>query len=281
MAKPKENLAISIVLPTYNRVELLERSIKSVLAQSFPRWELIVINDASTDGTKAFLDDLSRRDPRIRPVHNEKNNYPDISKTLNRGLELARGKYVARLDDDDYWCDDNKLKEQADFLETYPEYVLVGGGTIVVDENDKERFRYLKLETDEAIRDKALFANPFTHSTVMFRRDLARSVGGYGNFGNVEDWDLWLRFGIRGKLYNFQKYFVRYLLNEKSKTFVFKKSQSKDILRVIRSHRNEYPHFAAAFCLNYSQYVYSLLPYSIRAPLYNFLSRVKRSLFSH
>jgi glycosyltransferase involved in cell wall biosynthesis len=275
-----ETPKVSVIMPTWNRSHLLVRSIKSVQEQTFTDWELIVMNDASTDDTRSVLDDLAAQDHRIRPIHKEKNNYPDISKNLNEGIELARGAYIARLDDDDYWCEPGKLATQTAYLDAHSDCVLTGGGTIVIDENDRERFRYLKPETDAAIRDKALFANPFTHSTVMFRRDAARAAGGYGNFGNVEDWDLWLRMGTRGTFYNFPHYFVRYLMTEKSKTFIFKRSQSHDILRVIRSHRGEYPHYASAFALNYTQYLYSLLPMGIQRVLHNSLSSLKRSLFS-
>lgn len=271
---------VSIVMPTYNRADLLERSVKSVLSQSFADFELIIINDASTDSTKVYLDSLAARNKRVRPVHNTKNNYPDISKNLNHGLMLARGVYIARLDDDDYWCDNDKLTKQINFLKRNPEYVVVGGGTIVIDEHDCERFRYFKPETDKDIRDKALFANPFTHSTVMFRRDIALEVGGYGDFHNVEDWDLWLRMGLRGEFHNLQEYFVRYLLGETSKTFLFKRSQSRDILRVIKAYKKDYPHYVEGFVLNFAQYCYSLLPLQVRRPLYNALSRAKRSAFS-
>ncbi len=253
-------------------------AIETIRAQSFADFELIVVNDASTDDTRAYLDDLARRDPRIRPVHNKKNNYPDISANLNAGLRLARGEYIARLDDDDYWCDNDKLKKQAAYLDAHPDCVVAGGGTIVVDEHDHERFRYQKPETDAAIRVKALLANPFTHSTVMFRRDAALAVGGYGNYKNAEDWDLWLRMGTRGTFYNFQEYFVRYLMTEQSKTFVFKRSQSREILRVIWAHRNEYPHFAKAFTVGIAQYCYSALPVGARQMLYRPLSKIKRSI---
>jgi len=268
-------------MPTYNRAGLLDRAVKSILAQSYSDWELIVLNDASTDGTKAYLDGLAEKDARVRPVHHEKNYYPDISRTLNEGMALAQGEYIARLDDDDYWCDHDKLKKQAEFLDGHHACVIAGGGTIVIDENDRERFRYLKPETDGKIRDRALFANPFTHSTVMFRRAIALRLGGYGNFANAEDWDLWLRLGRHGELYNFQEYFVRYLMTEQSKTFVFKREQSKEILRLIAAHKKEYPHFAAAYLLNFGQYCYSLLPLAIRAPLHNMLSNAKRSAFGN
>ncbi len=275
-----ENISISVILPTYNRMDLLRRAVSTILLQSFMDFELIVIDDLSTDGTKEFLEDLVKKDPRVRTIHNAKNNYPDISKNLNEGLSMARGKYIARLDDDDYWCDMDKLKKQTDFLESHPDYVVVGGGTIVIDDDDKERFRYFKAETDEAIRAHALFANPFTHSTVMFRRDVALAVGGYGNFKNAEDWDLWLRMGLKGKFYNFQEYFVRYLLNDKSKTVIFKRSQSQEILRLLRSYRGQYPNFISAYILNLGQYCFSLLPRGLQKVLYSTLSRAKRTAFS-
>ncbi len=269
---------VSVILPTYNRVALLDCAIQSILSQSFAEFELIVINDASTDDTKEYLDNLAKKDSRVRFIHNKENNYPDISKNLNEGLRLAQGKYIARLDDDDYWCDVDKLKKQVEFLESHQDYVVCGGGTIVVDENDKEKFRYFKPATDETIRKRALFANPFTHSTVMFRREVALAVGGYGNFKNAEDWDLWLRMGEKGKLYNFQEYFVRYLMNEKSKTVIFKRSQSKEILAVVRAHRHQYPNFFLAYAVNVAQYGFSLLPRLVQKALYTPLSKAKRSL---
>ena len=272
---------VSVIMPTYNRVGLLERAVNSVLRQSLEEIELIIINDASTDGTHDFLEALAKKDARVKLIHHEKNNYPDISKTLNEGLVRARGKYIARLDDDDYWCDNDKLKKQYEFLELHPDHVVVGGGTIVVDENDKERFRYQKIENDAQIRDKALFANPFTHSAVMFRRDVAIGVGGYGNFKNAEDWSLWLAMGLRGKFHNLQEYFVRYLMTDQNKSFVFKRSQAKEILNIVLHYRKEYPNFWGAYLLSLGQYYYSLLPYGLRRALYHSLSKAKRSLFSN
>lgn len=269
---------VSIILPTYNRAALLPRAIRSIVSQSFSDWELIVIDDASTDDTRKVLDDFAAHDPRICPVHNAHNQYPDISKNLNHGLSLARGTYIARVDDDDYWCDSEKLAKQVAFLDAHPRCVIAGGGTIVVDGDDNEHFRYFKPEEDATIRARALLANPFTHSTVMFRREIAVAVGGYGDFKNAEDWDLWLRMGLRGTFYNFQEYFVRYTMNEASKTFIFKRSQSWEILRLIRAHGKKYPHYVIAFLFNFGQYCYSLLPISIRKVFYYTFSRLKRTI---
>jgi hypothetical protein len=112
----------------------------------------------------------------------------------------------------------------------------------------------------------------------MFRRDAAMAVGGYGNFKNAEDWDLWLKLGARGKFYNFQEYFARYLMNDQSKTVIFKRSQTKEIFALLRLYRHQYPNFFLAYMLNFAQYCFSLFPRSLQKVLYTSLSRAKRSL---
>ncbi|MGC9611138.1 MAG: glycosyltransferase [Minisyncoccia bacterium] len=270
---------ISVVLPTFNRSVLLNRAIESVIGQSFWDWELIVIDDASTDDTPEVLAGWAAKDKRIKAFRNERNFYPDISETLNKGLKLARGKYIARLDDDDLWRDNDKLKKQYEFLESHPDYAVVGGGVVVVDENGRELFRYFKKEKDEEIRKRALFGNPFSHTTVMFRRSPALSVGGYGDWRNAEDWDLWLKLGEKGKLYNFPEYFTDYLLAGQNKSFLYKRDQAMAILKFIKSHKKEYPNFWPAYFINFGILLYSFLPIFIRRGLHQTLSYIKRRFF--
>jgi glycosyltransferase involved in cell wall biosynthesis len=272
---------ISIVLPTYNRADLLKRAVQSVFEQSFSDFELIIINDASVDGTRVFCDELAKKDARVRPVHHERNYYPGISRTLNEGLGLARGKYIARLDDDDYWCDPDKLKKQAAFLDGHPDYMVVGSGMVVVDAEGKELFRYLKPEADGAIRKSALFANPFSHTTVMFRKKEAVETGGYKNWNYAEDWDLWLSLGERGSLYNFPEYFACYTMSGTNNSLIHQRTQSKTILKIISSHRKTYPGFFFAYSFNFFELAYSSLPLFLRKRLHASLSRLKRKSSSY
>lgn len=275
----EKTLAISIVLPTYNRAASLRRAVESVRRQTFHSWELIIVDDASTDGTQDVIKELAREDPRIVNVRNEKNNYPDIAKTLNEGLARARGEYIARIDDDDYWIDDEKLKKEHDFLESHPDHVLVGSGMVVVDNDGVEQYRFLKKENDADIRRFALRANPFAHTTVMFRTAAARRVGGYGNWEFAEDWDLWLKLGTQGKLHNLPEYLAAYTFAGQNKSFIYLRKQSRMILRFIATHRHEYPDFWKGYLLNGAQYVYSFLPSAVRAPLQNGLASLKRRVF--
>lgn len=270
---------VSIIMPTYNRAATLAHAIDSVLAQAYADWELIVIDDTSTDGTAAVLDGYTRRDPRITVIRNEHSDYATvgITKVLNQGLAAAQGKYIARLDDDDAWIDPRKLEKQAAHLDAHPDCVVVGGGVVVVDGAGKERYRYFKKETDEAIRQTALAANPFSHTTVMFRADAARACGGY-RARYAEDWDLWLSMGARGTLYNFPEYFTAYTMNDLNKSFIHQRAQTKVVLQFISAHRREYPNFVRGYMLNFAQYCYTFLPIGVRKYFQARLSAVKRGM---
>jgi glycosyltransferase involved in cell wall biosynthesis len=270
---------VSIVLPTYNRLKSLLISIDSIKAQTYENWELLIIDDISDDGTKEAMEELQKIDTRINYFKIEVDNTPGISKYLNFGISKAKGKYIARLDDDDYWCENEKLKMQVEFLEKNPDYVLIGGGMIIIDEEGIEKFRYLKNEKDEEIREKALLSNPFTHAAVMYRKDAVESIGGYKNLIHAEDWDLWLRLGKVGKFHNFKVYFGKYLVAGQNKSFLFQRRQAKVILEIIKDHRKDYPHFLKGYLLNCMQYLYSYLPLFIRKELQMFLYYFKRKYF--
>ncbi|MEN9342163.1 MAG: putative glycosyltransferase EpsE [Candidatus Parcubacteria bacterium] len=278
MSDNKRNISVSIILPTYNRAGLLPRAIDSVMRQSYKDWELIIVDDASTDETPEIIKKWAETDYRITVITNVVNQYPDLPKNLNKGLAIAKGKYIARLDDDDYWIDSQKLEKQVDFLEKNKEYVIVGTGMIVIDEKGEELYRYLKNREDVDIRKKALFANPFSHTTVLFRADAARLVGGYSNWDFAEDWDLWLKLGRKGKFYNVPEYSTAYLSAGQNNSYKYQRRQAQTILKFITVHRKEYPYFYFAFMLNVGQLIFSLFPEGIRRNLHNFLSSIKRKI---
>lgn len=270
---------VSIIIPTYNRVKMLEKSIESVFAQSYKDWELIIIDDASTDETEERMKQLSSREKSVRYMRIPKIEGKGISEYLNIGLRNSKGEYIARIDDDDFWCHKDKLKMQVEFLDENPEYVVVGGGVILVDENGKELFRYLKKETDEEIRRFALYSNPFTHATVMFRKETAMKLGGYRIMKHVEDMELWLRMGKVGKLYNMKEYFITYMTAGQNKSFLQQRENSRTVVDVVKMHGKHYPNFRKAYTLNYIQYSYSFLPVFIKKHLQSFMYYFKRKNF--
>ncbi|MCF7834033.1 MAG: glycosyltransferase [Candidatus Pacebacteria bacterium] len=197
-----EKIKVSIILPTYNGAERIQKSIESVTEQSFKDWELLVIDDGSTDNTKEVVEDLKSKDSRIIYIKNEQNL--GIQKTLNKGLGLAKGEYIARIDDDDLWIDKDKLQKQVEFLDSNPDYVLVGTGVVAVDESGNS-VEYIPPTTNKEIKKRIIGMNCFLHSSVFFRKETVVRLGGYSEditARHVEDYDLWLRLGLEGKLAN-------------------------------------------------------------------------------
>lgn len=270
---------VSIVMPTYNRAELLMKSIKSVQEQSYRDWELIVVDDGSTDRTAEMMKQLEEEDSRIRYHRIARIPNKGIATYLNIGIKAARGRYIARIDDDDRWCHKDKLKLQVEFLDENQDYVLVGGGGILVDEKGNQMFKYLKNETDEEIRDYALYSNPIAHTAVMFRKDVFERIGGYNDINHAEDMDLALRFGKVGKLFNMKEYFIEYLAIGQNKSFLQQRQNTKQVLQIIKKYKDDYPHFAKAYMLNLTQYAYSFLPGFVRKGLQPFMYYFKRHHF--
>ena len=270
---------VSIVMPTYNRADLLMKSIQSVLDQTFKEWELIVVDDGSTDKTPEMMKELEDKDNRIKYHRIDRIKNKGIAAYLNVGIKESRGKYIARIDDDDRWCHKDKLQLQVNFLDNNPEYVLVGGGGILVDDKGNLKFKYLKNENDDEIRNYALFSNPIAHTAIMFRKDVFDKIGGYSDIDHAEDMDLALRFGKAGKLYNMKEYFIEYLAIGQNKSFIQQRQNTKRVLEIIKRYKGDYPHFTKAYILNLAQYAYSFLPGFLRKGLQPFMYYFKRNHF--
>lgn len=243
---------VSIILPTFNGSKYINKAIDSILLQSFLDWELLIIDDGSTDGTENIIKKYTDIHSTIRYFKNNVNL--GIQKSLNRGLRESEGKYVARIDDDDEWADKDKLKKQVDFLDKNIDYVLVGTGVIVVDKNEVELFKYKLPKKDNDIRSKILLKNCFVHSSVVFKRDLALKLKGYSediDTLHIEDYDLWLKLGTMGKMANLDIYGVFFMSRENSISSVNKMNQFKKDLNLIKKYRNKYPNYFRSIIFNY------------------------------
>lgn len=274
-----ENPKVSIVLPTYNRIDWLVKSIESVRKQTYQNWELFVIDDISSDGTDSKMLEFCDIDSRIKYFKLPVTEEVGISKFLNFGINNGSGKYIARLDDDDKWIDFDKLKKQVEFMEKNPDYVLIGGGIIVIDSNERELFRYLENETDEQIRKKALLSNPFTHPAVLFRRDSAIKIGGYKVLEFAEDWDFFLRLGNVGKMYNIPEYVAHYLMAGQNISIKNQRELAKNLFGIIKAHKNNYPNYWKGYLINVFQLLHSYLPAFFRTNSTTFLRYIKRKYF--
>lgn len=199
---------VSILMPVYNTAPYLREAIDSMLSQTFTDFELIVLNDCSPDNAEEILDTYN--DPRIVRYKGAKN--VGLSNVLNIGIELARGKYIARMDSDDISLP-NRLQVQVDYLEAHPEIDLVSVGMQLF--GDKEEIWIRDLVFEE-LKIRAMFRSPVLHASSMWRKDSFEKHGLRFRQEMVpaEDYDLWTRALVRGlKLANLPDVLYRYRIH--------------------------------------------------------------------
>ncbi len=275
MPQPK----VSILMLTYNRPRMIGRAIASLQSQSFPDWELIIVQDGSNPETGRLLEDWLAREPRIH--YFQRGTVGSIAEASNFGLAQAQGEYIAILDDDDYWICPDKLQRQVDFLDAHTEYVGCGGGYVLIDENESPIAMYFKPEQDADIRARALLANPIVNSTALFRRVVNGKPVRYDTaIRQFADWDFWLTMGAMGKLYNFPVYLAHYALWGGGSSFRNQKGNARAAIRIVSKHRREYHGFSLAIVLAWLYFLYACLPVSVRRISYETLSGFKKALAS-
>ncbi|MFA6215597.1 MAG: glycosyltransferase [Patescibacteria group bacterium] len=205
---PEITPKISVIMPFYNAQLFLTKAIESILNQTFSDFELILINDASTDGSDRVVKKYLA-DPRIIYIKNENNQ--GIVHNLNYGLKTAKAEIIARMDGDDIAVR-NRFFEQFNFLKFYPEIAVVGSFVKIIDENDKKIDYRTKLVDPETIKKELIIYSPVVHPAVMFRKSVIKKVGAYRqNYLYLEDLDLWYRVVYSGyKISNVNKFLLFY-----------------------------------------------------------------------
>jgi glycosyltransferase involved in cell wall biosynthesis len=205
--------AVSVLLPTWNTLRFLPAAVESILAQEFADFELIVVDDGSTDGTGEYLDSL--RDPRVRIA--QMHGHVGITAALNHGLAQCRGTYVARMDADDI-SEPNRFTEQVNFLNANLDVGVVGSARLLIDENGAIVGAAGVMYDDLSIRWKCLLGNPLPHPTVMLRRDIfVRHDLRYDqSYSSSQDYELWTRLLPLTHARNLEAPLLRYRLQESS-----------------------------------------------------------------
>lgn len=253
----KKNPLVGVIIATKNGGLSIKKAIESVLTQSYKEIELIIIDGSSNDNVKQIVEPYFA-DQRVRYIYKADKN---ASEGLNNGIRASRGKYIAILDDDDFWSDVKKTEKQVWFLEEHPDYVLVSGGAIAIDKDGKECYRLLPPETDKEIKSLMLFDCVFPHGATIFRKEAWEKAGGYDENLNLSwDWGLWLEMGKLGKFYNFQEYFLYYSQVSQNKRMHLRRQGQKVILELKKKYRNDYPGFWKAYLLGLGCYFASFFP---------------------
>lgn len=219
----KTSPAISVIMPVYNSEKFLPTSIESILGQTFRDFEFIIFDDGSTDSSWDVITSYAKRDERIKARKN-KNNV-GVSKALNSALKETRGKYIARMDADD-WSYPYRFEEQFRFMEQHPEVAVSGGLIKLCDELLKTiNLRKYPL-TDSKIRKIIFKYSPFAHPATIWNTNKIKKVGGYNeNIPVGQDYELYFRIGLVGKFANLNRVLLKLRVHEKASSMLKGRAQ--------------------------------------------------------
>lgn len=220
---------VSVVMPVYNGERYVRAAIDSILTQSFRDFELVIINDGSTDGSAQVIE--SYRDSRIVYVCNPENT--GLASVRNKGLDIARGEYIAWLDCDDISLPD-RLKMQVDLLDANPLIGLCGTWVKTIDGTTEDIWQY--PTNPEFIRARMLFDDPLATSSIMMRADCVRERGLRFNLDHppAEDYELWERISQHWRATNIPEVLTLYRIHP-MQTSVTKAQMQKDSVWAIQN----------------------------------------------
>ena len=218
---------VSVLMAVYNGERYLRQSVESILNQTYSDFEFIILDDGSNDSTLSILNEYAPRDRRMVLVRNETNI--GLARSLNLGLELAQGEYIARMDADDISMPE-RLAVQVAYLETHSDIGVLGSKAYFVDD-EMSTINY--PENPDYLKWCLCFYNPIAHPSVMYRHSLIDSVGGYNEeYQFAQDYELWGRLSGITKLSNFQQVLVQMRKHEGNVTRIHADESIENSLKI-------------------------------------------------
>ncbi len=205
---------VSVILPVYNANRYLRRAIESILDQSYQNLEVIIIDDGSTDDSFKIIKHYADNDQRIIAITRDNLG---LTHTLNEGLSIAEGIYVARMDSDDI-AYSNRIEKQVRYLQKHPKVKLVGSSYLMINEHSLP-IDYVNTPTNhDTITSMLLDGScPISHPTVLFCREAIHAVGAYRKgYESAEDLELWLRLTETSEVSNLPDILMKYRIHPKS-----------------------------------------------------------------
>lgn len=211
---------VSVIIPVFNARLYLVEALDSIIAQTFSDWELIIINDGSTDGSKDIIDQY--QDKRIKYIENDTNL--GLIASLNKAIDFCSGEYIARMDADDIAMPD-RLRKQVEFLNTHPDYVLCGTNALVINNSGEQIGKIRNLTDNKYLQINLLFSDPFIHPSMMIRRSALTENKYNPLYKHVEDYELWCRIAKLGKIANIKDDLLKYRWHDTNVSVVYKDEQ--------------------------------------------------------
>lgn len=273
MKNPNNNPLVSVIMPAYNAVKYVGQAIESILNQTYKKFEFIIVDDASTDSTLNILKALRKKDKRIILIQN-KNNL-GVTKSLNKALELAKGKYIIRMDADD-WAYPERFQLQVELMESHPNVVVSGSYIEVCDSKLKTKYIRKYPHDDTNIRKHIFRYSPFAHPATIWQGNVLRGER-YNEVINVsQDYELYFRVGKIGKFRNFDQPLLKLRMHGNSVSTKMSNAQSKNTILIRLNAVLMLGYNMSTFdkLYNFLQEIgINLLPVKLRFSIFNFLRR--------
>lgn len=213
---------VSILMPVYNAGQYLSEAIDSICSQSFKDWELILINDGSTDNSETIISRYS--DNRMYYIKNPVNL--GLIKTLNKGIDFCGGEYIARMDADDISFPE-RLRKQIDFMDAHPDYLMCGTNAAVINSRGGRTGKIRNLPDNDLLQISLLFSPSFVHPSVMIRREVLLENRYDEAYKHVEDYELWCRIAKHGKVANLEDELLAYRWHDSNVSVLNNEIQDK------------------------------------------------------
>ncbi|MCW8929210.1 MAG: glycosyltransferase [Gammaproteobacteria bacterium] len=227
---------VSIIISCYNHQDYITTCIESIMQQTYNNIELIVIDDGSSDNSAEILEQLSAK----YHFSFEQQANMGLTKTLNKAIKKAKGKYIAPLGSDDYLMLD-KTEKQVKFLESHPDIAVVGGNILCINDEGQIKAKQ-RITPYREIDFKAVFLTPKqipAAPTVMIRADVLQEVGGFNIDCNLEDLDLWLRITYAGHKIAVLNDILAYYREHQSNSYKNYQFMTESLLQIYDNYRKE------------------------------------------
>ncbi len=222
------NPKVSVIMSVYNNDKYVKIAIDSILHQTYKDYELIIIDDGSTDTTPQIIDTYINH-PQVRIIHKQKNE--GLQKALNLGISQAKGEYIARLDADDIALP-TRLEQQVKYLDQHPEVALLGSCFYTCNDIGQITGKITIPLTNKELQEEIPKHNRFGHSTVMLRKSTLVQLNGYDeSFISSEDYDLWLRIAEVAEMANLEQFLTIYRMHAKQITYIKRQETSSEAER--------------------------------------------------
>ncbi|OGR56852.1 MAG: hypothetical protein A3B80_02705 [Elusimicrobia bacterium RIFCSPHIGHO2_02_FULL_39_36] len=204
---------ISVLMCVCDGEKYLAQALESILKQTFNHFEFLIIEDGSSDRTREILNFYSSKDFRIRVIENQ--TKLGLTRSLNHGLKIAKGKYIARMDADDISLPD-RFRMQFEFMERHPAVGVLGTANILIDQKGKMVWKNIPPVEDHEIRKRLIKGNIFCHSSLMIKREVFENIGLYNESYKVaQDYEIYFRISPHFQLSNLNQILHAWRVHER------------------------------------------------------------------